>query len=135
MIEHKSQIRVRYADTDMMGVVYHANYAIYFEVARTEMFREIDMPYAEMENNGIRLPVVDLHCKYFRPAKYDDLLTVTATMRELPGVRVKFDYLVENQNGEKLCEGDTTLVFTDINTGRPVRMPQYVEKVLQKYFD
>lgn len=135
MIEHKSQIRVRYADTDMMGVVYHANYAIYFEVARTEMFREIDMPYAEMENNGIRLPVVDLHCKYFRPAKYDDLLTVTATMRELPGVRVKFDYLVENQNGEKLCEGDTTLVFTDINTGRPVRMPLYVEKVLQKYFD
>lgn len=135
MIEHKSQIRVRYADTDMMGVVYHANYAIYFEVARTEMFREIDMPYAEMEKNGIRLPVVDLHCKYFRPAKYDDLLTVTATMRELPGVRVKFDYIVENQEGEKLCEGDTTLVFTDINTGRPVRMPQYVEKVLQKYFD
>lgn len=135
MIEHKSQIRVRYADTDMMGVVYHANYAIYFEVARTEMFREIDMPYAEMENNGIRLPVVDLHCKYFRPAKYDDLLTVTATMRELPGVRIKFDYLVENQNGEKLCEGDTTLVFTDINTGRPVRMPMYVEKVLQKYFE
>lgn len=135
MIEHKSQIRVRYADTDMMGVVYHANYAIYFEVARTEMFREIDMPYAEMEKNGIRLPVVDLHCKYFRPAKYDDMLTVTAAMRELPGVRVKFDYIVENQEGEKLCEGDTTLVFTDINTGRPVRMPQYVEKVLQKYFD
>ncbi|MCQ2202522.1 MAG: acyl-CoA thioesterase [Bacteroidales bacterium] len=135
MIEHKSQIRVRYADTDMMGVVYHANYAIYFEVARTEMFREIDMPYAEMEKNGIRLPVVDLHCKYFRPAKYDDMLTVTAAMRELPGVRVNFDYIVENQEGEKLCEGDTTLVFTDINTGRPVRMPQYVEKVLQKYFD
>lgn len=135
MIEYKTQIRVRYADTDMMGVVYHANYAIYFEVARTEMFRAIEMPYAELEKNGIRLPVVDLHCKYHRPALYDDLLTVTATMKEMPGVRIRFEYKVENQKGELLCEGDTVLVFTDINSGRPVRMPSYVGEVIQKYFE
>lgn len=135
MVQHSTKIRVRYADTDMMGVVYHANYAIYFEVARTEMFREVNMPYAEMEKNGIRLPVVDLHCKYFRPALYDDLLTVTAYMKEMPGVRIRFEYKVENQKGELLCEGETTLVFTDINTGRPVRMPSYVGEVLQKYFE
>ncbi|MCQ2236082.1 MAG: acyl-CoA thioesterase [Bacteroidales bacterium] len=135
MIQHSAQVRVRYADTDMMGVVYHTNYAIYFEVARTEMFRELKMPYAEMEKNGIRLPVVDLHCKYYRPALYDDLLTVTATMNKKPGVRIEFEYTIENEKGELLCTGETTLVFTDINTGRPVRMPSYVEDVLQKNFE
>ncbi|MDO4462858.1 MAG: thioesterase family protein [Bacteroidia bacterium] len=135
MLEHSTNIRVRYADTDMMGVVYHTNYAIYFEVARTEMFREYQLPYAEMEKNGIRLPVVDLHCRYIKPALYDDLLTVTAKIKQMPGVRIVFEYTIENQRGELLCTGETTLVFTDINTGRPVRAPQYVEEVLQRYFE
>lgn len=134
MLQIKTQIRVRYADTDKMGVVYHSNYAVYFEVGRTEMFREIGLPYDEMEKNNVMLPLVDLHINYKRPAKYDDLLTVVTTIKEMPGVKVHFDYEVLNENGDLLCDGYTTLVFIDMERNRPTRMPDSIGNVLAKYF-
>lgn len=134
MLQKKTQIRVRYADTDKMGVVYHSNYAVYFEVGRTEMFREIGLPYDEMEKNNVMLPLVDLHINYKRPAKYDDLLTVVTTIKEMPGVKVHFDYEVLNENGDLLCDGYTTLVFIDMERNRPTRMPDSIGNVLAKYF-
>ena len=135
MIEATTQVRVRYAETDMMGVVYNANYAIYFEVARTEMFRKIGMPYAEMERNGVRLPVVDLHCRYYKSAYYDDLLTLTARVKEMPKVKIVFEYEIRNEAGDLLADGYTTLAFMDIAKQRPIKMPEYVERVISKYFD
>ena len=92
MITTTNKLRVRYAETDQMGVVYHANYAIYFEVGRTEMFRQIGLPYAKMEENGIMLPLIDLHCNYKQSAKYDDELTIVTTLEEMPNVKIKFNY-------------------------------------------
>lgn len=134
MIETKMQIRVRYAETDKMGVVYHANYAIYYEAARTEMFREIGLPYAKMEENGIMLPLVDLHCNYHKSACYDDLLTIVTTLEEMPNVKIKFNYKIYNEAGTLLNSGYTTLVFIDTQRNRPTKMPDYIRDVIEPYF-
>lgn len=134
MLTSTTQIRVRYADTDKMGVVYHSNYAIFFEVGRTEMFREIGLPYDEMEKNNIMLPLVDLHINYKRPAHYDELLTVTTKLCELPNVKIKFEYEIHNKKGELLVDGYTTLVFIDTTRNRPTRMPDSIKSILEKYF-
>lgn len=126
---------MRYADTDKMGVVYHANYAVYYEVARTEMFREIGLPYAKMEENGVMLPLVDLHCNYRKSAQYDDLLTVVTTVEEMPNVKIRFNYSIYNEQGELLNDGYTTLVFMDIERKRPTRMPDEIRAVVAKFFE
>ncbi|MCQ2203781.1 MAG: acyl-CoA thioesterase [Bacteroidales bacterium] len=135
MIETKTDIRVRYADTDKMGVVYHSNYAVYFEVGRTEMFREIGMTYDEMEKNNVMLPLVDLHINYKRPARYDDLITVTTTVKELPGVKIRFDYQIHNEEGELLVDGYTTLAFIDMTRNRPMKMPDAIKAKVAPYFE
>lgn len=135
MIETKSTLRVRYAETDKMGVVYHANYAIYFEMARTEMFRQIGLPYTQMEADGIMLPLVDLHINYKRPAHYDDLLTVVTQLREMPGVRIRFDYSIFNQEDQLLVDGYTTLAFIDTMRNRPTRIPENVRAGLSRFFE
>lgn len=135
MIETKTDIRVRYADTDKMGVVYHSNYAVYFEVGRTEMFREIGMTYDEMEKNNVMLPLVDLHINYKRPARYDDLITVTTTVKELPGVKIRFDYQIHNEKGELLVDGYTTLAFIDMTRNRPMKMPDAIRAKVAPYFE
>ncbi len=130
MITTETRVRVRYADTDNMGVVYYANYAVFFEVGRTEMFRELGVPYSKMEEEGIALPVADLHVSYKRSARYDDLLTIKTTIKEMPTAKVVFNYEIFNQNDELLCTGETTLVFVNMQTGRPTRMPQTVADAL-----
>ncbi|MBP5366229.1 MAG: acyl-CoA thioesterase [Bacteroidales bacterium] len=134
MLKTKTSLRVRYSETDKMGVVYHANYAQYFEVARTEMFREIGLAYSDMEANGIMLPLVDLYCRYHKPAYYDDNLTIEVTVEEMPSVKIKFNYKIYNEKGDLLTDGYTTLVFIDMKTNRPTRMPEYIKQVVEKYF-
>jgi len=134
MIQTKTQFRVRYADTDKMGVVYHSNYAVYFEVGRTEMFREIGLTYNEMEKNNVMLPLVDLHINYKRPAKYDDLVTVTTSVNEMPNLKIRFDYEIHNEQGDLLVNGYTTLVFIDMQRNRPMRMPDNIRAILEPYF-
>lgn len=135
MFTTSTQIRVRYAETDQMGVVYHSNYFPYFESARAESIRELGFTYADMEKMGVIMPVVDVHCRYLRPALYDDLLTVKTTLKELPlHHKIEFHHEVFNEKDELLAVAKIILYFMEAKgmkrTGLP---PQLLEK-LQPYF-
>lgn len=124
------EVRVRYAETDQMGVVYHGNYAQYFEIGRVEWLRNQGLSYRWMEENGIMLPVVSLKMDYKKPARYDDVLTVTTILKRQSSVKIEFDYEIRNQKGELLTTGYSMLVFVDMKTGKPVLPPDYViEKI------
>jgi len=121
MIETRAQVTVRYAETDMMGIVYHANYLPWFEVARTQLLREQGFPYRQLEADGYRIPVLEVAAKFIRPAVYDDNLTIIATIREKPLLRIRLDYEVR-RGDELLATGHSTHAFCDLN-GRPTRPP------------
>lgn len=134
MISTKISVRVRYGETDQMGVVYHGNYPSYFEVARVEFFRELGLPYKELEANGIMLPVVDLGIKYLKPAYYDDLLHINTRIPEIPkSVRFRFEYSITNDLGEVITEGFVVLAFIDKDTRKPIRCPEYLTKKMEDY--
>ena len=117
-----------------MGVVYHGNYAQYFEIGRTELLRSTGITYKYMENNGVMLPVISLSANFKKPALYDDEITITTTLKKTPNVKIEFDYKIINQNNELICIGNTILAFVNMKTKKPIRCPQYVlEKLtLQK---
>lgn len=121
--EHETQLRVRYAETDQMGVVWHGNYLQYFEMGRTEALRACGWSYRGLEQAGIMLPLVEAHLKYSKPARYDDLLTVKTFVREPATARLRFEYEVRNEAGELLVTGHTVLGFVDAATRRPCRPP------------
>lgn len=134
MKTHEFKVRVRYAETDQMGVVYHGNYAQYFEMGRVEWLRNLGISYKWMEENGIMLPVVSLSMNYKKPARYDDLLTVKTIFKKQTSVKIEFDYEIYNESNELLTIGNSILVFVDMKTGRPVGPPKYVlEKILMIY--
>lgn len=124
MISRNISIRVRYAETDQMGYVYYGNYAAYFEMGRVELLRSLGTSYKELEDQGIMLPVRDFSIRYIKPALYDDLLTLTTTLTETPSTRIHFTYQLHNEDGTLLCKAETTLVFVDKKTGRPVAAPE-----------
>ncbi|OEK03310.1 thioesterase [Roseivirga sp. 4D4] len=134
MYSASTQIRVRYAETDQMSYVYYGNYAMYYEVGRVEALRQLGFQYKSLEEQGIMMPVHDLQCKYLSPAKYDELLTVKVIIRELPKVRMIFEYEVLNEEGTLVNEGKTTLVFINMETNRPCRAPEALTEVLKPYF-
>lgn len=122
--------RIRYSETDQMGVVYHGNYAQYFEMGRVEWLRKLGTSYKEMEKNGIMLPVISLHVDFKKPALYDDLITVRTILKKLPSVRIEFDFEIRNEMGEILVTANTVLVFMDMKKKRPVKCPDYLlEKI------
>lgn len=132
MKTHEFNVRVRYSETDQMGVVYHGNYAPYFEMGRVEWLRNIGVSYKWMEENGVMLPVVSLNINYKKPAKYDDLLTVKTIFKCQTSVKIEFDYEIYNEQNELLTIGNSVLVFVNMKTGRPMLPPDYVkEKILQ----
>ena len=118
--------RIRYGETDQMGVVYHGNYAQFLEMGRVEWLRSLGISYRDMEENGIMLPVVNLSLKFIKPALYDDLITVKTILKKKPSVRIEFDYLISNEKNEILAEANTTLAFMDANRKRPVKCPDYI---------
>ena len=124
------EVRVRYAETDQMGVVYHGNYAQYFEMGRVEWLRNLGLTYKEMESRGIMLPVVSLLLNFKKPARYDDLLTVKTIFKKQESVKIEFDYEIYNEQEELLTTGNSILVFVDMKTGRPVAPPEYVTEKL-----
>lgn len=134
MYTAETKVRVRYGETDKMGYVYYGNYPLYYEIGRTELMREFGFPYSKIEEMGIMLPVKTLDIKYHKAAKYDDLLTIRTTIKELPGVRIHFYYEVLNDAGELLNEGNTMLVFVDENTRKPRKAPENLIKQLNKFF-
>lgn len=130
------QIRVRYAETDQMNVVYHANYATYFEVARTESIRKLGFTYREMEAMGIEMPVTEITMTYLRPARYDDLLTVETVLRELPDNHViSFHQEIFNEKKKLITSGKVTLFFLDRVTKRRTVMPEILRDKLKAYFN
>lgn len=128
---HEFKVRVRYAETDQMGVVYHGNYAQYFEMGRVEWLRNLGVSYRDMEEDGIMLPVVSLTMKYKKPARYDDLLTVRTIFKKQESVKIEFDYEILNEAGELLTTGNSILVFVNMKTGRPTTPPQYILEKLK----
>ncbi len=118
--------RVRYGETDQMGVVYHGNYPQYLEMGRVEWLRVLGISYKEMEKNGIILPVISLSINYKKSAVYDDLLTVRTILRKRPLVRIAFDYEIYNEKKELLAEANTVLAFMDAEKNKPIKCPDYI---------
>ena len=120
-IEHKTEIRVIYADTDAMSVVYHSNYFKWFEVSRTELLRNMGFPYSRLEQEGVMLPVIECGCKYIKPAVYDDLLEITAMVEEVKLATILIQYEIRRKStGERLVTGFTKHAVTNKNL-KPVR--------------
>ncbi len=119
-------LRVRYGETDQMGVVYYGNYAQYLEQGRTEWLRDMGFSYKWMEENGIHLPVVNLTIDYKLPAYYDDLITITTTLKKIPTFKIEFYYEIHNQDGQLLVTASTTLVFVNSSTNKLRRAPDYL---------
>lgn len=126
---NKISFRVRYGETDQMGVVYHGNYAQYLEMGRVEWLRGLGFSYKKMEKNGIMLPVVSLSLDFKKSAFYDDLITVETKLKKMPLVKIEFDYTIYNENQEILALANTVLAFLDVNTKRPIKCP---ENILEK---
>jgi len=121
MIQTRASITVRYAETDMMGIVYHGSYFPWFEVARTQLLREQGFPYRQLETDGYRIPVLEVAAKFLRPAVYDDVLSIVATIREKPLLRIRVEYEVL-RGDELLATGQSTHAFCDLH-GHPTRPP------------
>lgn len=122
MVEHKTEIRVIYADTDAMRVVYHTNYIKWFEVGRCELLRSLGYPYARLEQEGIMLPVAECNCKYKAPAVYDDILEIKATVSEMKSATITLNYEIRRKgSGELLVTGMTKHAVTD-KKFKPIRL-------------
>jgi acyl-CoA thioester hydrolase len=124
-----AHVRVRYGETDQMGVVYYANYLVWFEVGRTELLRSLGWSYREMEHEGIGLPVIESSCLYHRPARYDDELEIRTKGTLLSAVRMQFDYeIMRNPGGELIVSGRTLHAAVN-GHGRPSRLPARVREL------
>ena len=135
MFTSETKVRVRYAETDQMGVVYHSNFFLYFEVARTESIRQFGFTYADMEKMGIIMPVADAHARYLRPALYDDLLTIKTTLKEIPlHHKIEFHHEVLNEKEELLCVGKIILYFMEKDSMKKAAMPETLKKKIERYF-
>ncbi len=126
---HRATVRVRYGETDQMGVVYHAEYLRYFEVGRTELLRERGLSYRELEARGVLLAVVEAGCKYHTSARYDDVLAIETTLSERGKARVRFDYAIRRGDGELVASGFTVLACLGADM-RPRRFPAELEAAL-----
>jgi acyl-CoA thioester hydrolase len=128
-------IRVRYYDTDQMGIVYYGNYARFYEIGRVEALRHLGMEYKTLEARGIGMPVYDMSSRFIRPAKYDDLLTIRVTIPQLPTTRILFRYEIFNQDGQLLNTGETTLIFLKSASGRPGPAPADLVEAAKPFFE
>ena len=128
---HQTKIKVRYGETDQMGVVYHGNYAQYLEIGRLDWLTALGISYKEMEANDVMLPVVNLNVNYKKPAFYDDILTISTTLTKQPTASIEFNYEIHNSSGELLTTANTKLVFVNMKSNFPMRCPQYILDKLQ----
>lgn len=135
MIETTTQIRVRYAETDQMNVVYHGNYAQYFEVARAECIREFGFTYKEIEQFGVIMPIVEINIKFIRPAHYDDLLTIKTTLKKFPDNHImEFHHEVYNEENRLLTVGKVVLFLMNASTKERTTLPEeMIEKIKHKF--
>ena len=129
----KSEITVRYAETDCMGVVHHAVYPVWFEIARTDYIKNAAMSYSEMEKQGVMLPVTGISCKYRLPARYDDQLEITARITRLTPARIEFSYICRRKGCEEiLTEGTSSHAFVDARTFRPLNLKKAMPELYSR---
>jgi len=136
MYSSETKIRVRYGETDQMGYLYYGYYALYYESGRAEAIRALGYTYRQLEEMGIMMPVVALNAQYFRPALYDDLITVRTILKELPeGPQIQFHSELYNEEGQLLNKGVTSLVFYDPTAKKKVSMPRQLSERLEPFFN
>ncbi|MDH7448250.1 acyl-CoA thioesterase [Aquimarina sp. 2201CG14-23] len=128
----ETSIKVRYSETDQMGVVHHGNYAQYLELSRIDWLSRLGVSYKSMEESGIMLPVFKIDFKFKQSAFFDDELTVKTSLKKIPAARIVFDYEIYNQKQELLTIASTTLVFVDSETRKPILCPSYLLKIIEK---
>jgi acyl-CoA thioester hydrolase len=133
MKDHQIQVRVRYSETDQMGVVYHGNYIPYFEIGRVEWLRNKGVSYKKMEESGIGLPIVNMNINYKKSARYDELLTVHTVFKSQTSVKIEFDCAIYNENEELLTTAQFLLVFVSLKTGKPTAPPDYILELLKSF--
>lgn len=135
MITDKIQLRPRYGEVDQMGYVYHANYVSYCHQARTELLRKLGIQDSFLEENNVMLPVIRFEIDYKKPAHYDELLTITTTIKELPKVRFGFEFEIRNEHNTLLSEAKSTVVFVDSKVRFPMGIPEFIEQKLKQKFE
>ena len=132
MIKSRAEVSVRYAETDMMGVVYHGSYLPWLEIGRTTLLKEHGLPYRQLETEGFFLPVLEVGLRYLKPARYDDTVAVTTVLREKPSLRIRMEYEL-HRGDELLATGFTVHAFID-RTGKPMRPPAAFAEVMERLF-
>jgi len=136
MIHHETHIRVRYGETDQMGILYYGNYAQYYEIGRVEALRNLGLVYRDMEKeHRILLPVYEVRSRFLAPAYYDQNLRLVTEIRKMPGTRIQFFHDIYSPKDKHLHSGEVTLVFYDAAKNRPVRMPKFVQKIVAPHFE
>lgn len=135
MFEYSTKLRVRYGETDQMGYMYYGNYAEFYEVGRVEMLRSLGMTYKGMEASGVMMPVLELKCKFLKPARYDEEIRIRVIMDKMPGVKIHFRYELYNEQEELINTGETLLVFVNMQTNRPCMAPADFIDRLKPFFE
>jgi acyl-CoA thioester hydrolase len=134
MFEHTTKVRVRYGETDQMGYMYYGNYAEFFEVGRVEMLRSVGMTYSGMEESGIMMPVLEMKCKYLKPARYDEEISIRVILDKMPGVKIHFRYELFNERDELIHQAETLLAFVNMKTNRPCLPSQEFLDKMKPFF-
>ncbi|NPD83494.1 acyl-CoA thioesterase [Lentimicrobium sp. L6] len=124
-LEFSTQVRVRYVDCDQSGFVYNGNYATFYEVGRAESFRQLGHTYKQMEDDGIVMPLINQYSRFYKPAFYDNVLTIITRIPEIPKARIRFEYSIYNEENELINEGYNELIFLSKEKGRPMRAPEW----------
>ena len=135
MYSHEIEIRVRYGEVDMMGYLYYGYYSFYYEQARVETMRSLGISYKRMEELGFLLPVRDLHIKFIKPAYYDDVVRIKTMIKKMPAVRHDFHYEMYNAQQELINEADTTLVYLDAVSRKPIQCPEFVKELIRPHIE
>ena len=135
MITSVNEIQIRYDEVDKMGYVYHGNYAKYYHISRTELLRKIGFSDKSMESHNIIMPIIELNIKYMKPIYYDDIITITTYMLNIPGARMKFLHEVRNTDDELINEATSTVVFVDMDSRMPMRAPDFFVNKIKTYFE
>lgn len=131
MKTHLTYVKVRYAETDQMGVVHHGNYAQYLEMARIDWLGQFGISYKQMELEGIMLPVYSMQFKFIKSATFDDILKIETRLKKIPQVKIEFEYSIYNQDNELLTSASTVLVFMDSESRKPIKCPDFILEKLE----
>ncbi len=134
MLTSKTEVRIRYAETDQMGYVYYGNYAQFFEIGSVEELRSLGYTYRFMEENGVMMPVAHMDIDYHKPAKYDDLIQISTLIKSMPTVKMVFEHEIHNEAGLLLATGKTILVFVDMSNQKITRSPEFLIQALAPHF-